>query len=64
MAKNNTDNNKENKKSLIKKIIAAFVAIDIIVGVVFLICYFRGCGLLNRNKSLSSSVSFYKLILS
>ena len=56
MAKNNYDSNKENKKSLIKKILAAFVAIDIIVGVVFLICYFRGCGPFNRNIS-SSSIS-------
>ena len=55
MDKNNSDNNKENKKSLIKKILAAFVAIDIIVGVVFLICYFRGCG--PFNKSTSSSIS-------
>ncbi len=55
MAKNNTDNNKENKKSLIKKILAAFVAIDIIVGVVFLICYFRGCGPFNKNTSSSIS---------
>ena len=57
MAKNNSDNNKENKKSFIKKILAAFVAIDIIVGVVFLICYFNGCGPFNRNIS-SSSISF------
>ena len=55
MAKNNTDNNKENKKSLIKKILAAFVAIDIIVGVVFLICYFKGCGPFNKNTSSSVS---------
>lgn len=56
MAKNNSDNNKENNKSLIKKILAAFVAIDIIVGVVFLVCYFRGCGPFNRNTSSSSSI--------
>lgn len=55
MAKNNSDNNKENKKSLIKKILAAFVAIDIIVGVVFLICYFKGCGPFNKNTSSSIS---------
>lgn len=55
MAKNNSDNNKENNKSLIKKILAAFVAIDIIVGVVFLICYFRGCGPFNKNTSSSVS---------
>ena len=55
MAKNNSDNNKENKKSLIKKILAAFVAIDIIVGVVFLICYFKGCGPFNKNTSSMSS---------
>ena len=57
MAKNNSDNNKENKKSLIKKVLAAFVAIDIIVGVVFLICYFRGCGPFNKNTSSSISSS-------
>lgn len=55
MAKNNSDNNKENNKSLIKKVLAAFVAIDIIVGVVFLICYFRGCGPFNKNTSSSVS---------
>ena len=55
MAKNNSDNNKENKKSLIKKILAAFVAIDIIVGVVFLICYFKGCAPFNKNTSSSVS---------
>ena len=55
MAKNNSDNNKENKKSIIKKVLAAFVAIDIIVGVVFLICYFRGCGPFNKNTSSSIS---------
>lgn len=55
MAKNNSDNNKENNKSLIKKILAAFVAIDIIVGVVFLICYFKGCGPFNKNTSSSIS---------
>ena len=57
MAKNNYDNNKENKKTLIKKILAAFVAIDIIVGVVFLICYFKGCGPFNKNTSSSISSS-------
>ena len=55
MAKNNSDNNKENKKSIVKKVLAAFVAIDIIVGVVFLICYFRGCGPFNKNTSSSIS---------
>ena len=55
MAKNNSDNNKENKKSLIKKMLAAFVAIDIIVGVVFLVCYFKGCGPFNKNTSSSIS---------
>ena len=58
MAKNNSDNNKENKKSLIKKILAAFVAIDIIVGVVFLICYFKGCGPFNKNPSSSMPIIF------
>ena len=42
MAKNNSDNNKENKKSIIKKVLAAFVLVDLIVGIVFLICYFNG----------------------
>ena len=55
MAKNNSDNNKENKKSLIKKILAAFVIIDIIVGVVFLICYFNGCNPFKKNTSSSTS---------
>ena len=57
MAKNNTDNNKENKKSLIKRILTIFVFIDIIVGVVFLICYFNGCNPFKRNASASSLVS-------
>ena len=55
MAKNNSDNNKENKKSLIKKVLAAFVIIDIIVGVVFLICYFNGCNPFKKNTSSSTS---------
>ena len=55
MTKNNTDNNKENKKSLIKKVLAAFVIIDIIVGVVFLICYFNGCNPFKKNASSSIS---------
>ena len=55
MAKNNSDNNKENKKSLIKKVLAAFVIIDIIVGVVFLICYFNGCNPFKKNTSSSIS---------
>ena len=57
MAKNNSDNNKENKKSIVKKVLAAFVAIDIIVGVVFLICYFKGCGPFNKNTSSISSIT-------
>ena len=57
MAKNNSDNNKENKKSLIKKILAAFVLVDLIVGIVFLICYFNGCNPFSRNTSTSSSIS-------
>ena len=56
MAKNNYDNNKENKKSLIKKVLAAFVIVDIIVGVVLLICYFNGCNPFKKNTSSTSSV--------
>ena len=55
MAKNNTDNNKENKKPLFRRILVAFFFIDLIVGVIFLICYFNGCSPFNR--STSSSIS-------
>ena len=55
MAKNNTDSNKENKKPLFRRILVAFFFIDLIVGVIFLICYFNGCGPFNRNTSSSSS---------
>ena len=55
MAKNNTDNNKENKKPFLRRILAAFVIIDIIVGVVFLICYFNGCNPFKKNASSSIS---------
>lgn len=57
MAKNNTDNNKENKKPLFRRILVAFFFIDLIVGVIFLICYFNGCSPFNRNTSSSSSIS-------
>ena len=55
MAKNNTDNNKENKKPLLRRVLVAFVIIDIIVGVVFLICYFNGCNPFKKNTSSSIS---------
>ena len=55
MAKNNTDNNKENKRPLLRRILAVFVIIDVIVGVVFLICYFNGCSPFNKNTSSSIS---------
>ena len=57
MAKNNTDNNKENKKPLFRRILVAFFFIDLIVGVIFLICYFKGCSPFNRNTSSSSSIA-------
>ena len=56
MAKNNTDNNKENKKPLFRRILVAFFFIDLIVGIIFLICYFKGCSPFNRTTS-SSSIS-------
>ena len=55
MANNNSDNNKENKKPLFRRILVAFFFIDLIVGVIFLICYFKGCSPFNRN--ISSSIS-------
>ena len=57
MTKNNTDNNKENKKPLFRRILVAFFFIDLIVGVIFLICYFKGCSPFNRNTSSSSSIA-------
>ena len=55
MAKNNSDNNKENKKPLFRRILVAFFFIDLIVGIVFLICYFKGCSPFNKNTSSSIS---------
>ena len=55
MNKNNTDNNKENKKPLFRRILVAFFFIDLIVGLIFLICYFKGCSPFNRATSSSSS---------
>ena len=57
MAKNNPDNNKENKKPLFRRILVTFFFIDLIVGVIFLICYFKGCSPFNRNTSSSSSIA-------
>ena len=57
MAKNNPDNNKENKKPLFRRILVAFFFIDLIVGVILLICYFKGCSPFNRNTSSSYSIS-------
>ena len=59
MAKNNTDSNKENKKPLFRRILVAFFFIDLIVGIIFLICYFNGCSPFNRTTSSSSSISSY-----
>ena len=56
MAKNNSDNNKENNKPLFRRILVAFFFIDLIVGVIFLICYFKGCSPFNRTTSSSSSI--------
>ena len=58
MAKNKTDDTKENnKKPLWKKVFLGFVFIDAIVGIVFLICYLKGCLPFNNkpNTSLSST---------
>ena len=57
MAKNNTDNNKENKKPLFRRILVTFFFIDLIVGVIFLICYFNGCSPFNNKPNTSSSIS-------
>ena len=57
MAKNKTDDTKENKKPLWKKVFLGFVFIDAIVGIIFLICYLKGCLPFNNkpNTSLSST---------
>ena len=57
MTKNNSDNNKENKKPLFRRILVAFFFIDLIVGIIFLICYFKGCSPFNRTTSSSSSIT-------
>ena len=56
MAKNKTDNTKEKeKKSLWKKAFLGFVFIDTIVGLIFIICYLKGCTPFNKASSISSS---------
>ena len=56
MAKNKTDNTKEkDKKPLWKKVFLGFVFIDIIVGLIFMICYLKGCTPFNKASSVSSS---------
>ena len=56
MAKNKTDNTKEkDKKPLWKKAFLGFVFIDVIVGLIFMICYLKGCTPFNKASSISSS---------
>lgn len=56
MAKNKTDNTKEkDNKPLWKKAFLGFVFIDIIVGLIFMICYLKGCTPFNKASSISSS---------
>ena len=56
MAKNKTDNTKEkDKKPLFKKVFLGFVFIDVIVGIIFMICYLKGCTPFNKASSISSS---------
>ena len=56
MAKNKTDNTKEkDKKPLWKKVFLGFVFIDVIVGLIFMICYLKGCTPFNKTSSISSS---------
>ena len=56
MAKNKTDNTKEkDNKPLWKKAFLGFVFIDIIVGLIFMICYLKGCTPFNKTSSISSS---------
>ena len=56
MAKNKTDNTKEkDKKPLWKKVFLGFVFIDVIVGLIFMICYLKGCTPFNKASSISSS---------
>ena len=56
MAKNKTDNTKEkDNKPLWKKAFLGFVFIDIIVGLIFMICYLKGCIPFNKASSVSSS---------
>ena len=58
MTKNKTDDTKENKKPLWKKAFLGFVFIDAIVGIIFLICYFKGClPFNNKPNTLLSSTS-------
>ena len=57
MAKNKTDNTKEkDKKPLWKKVFLGFVFIDVIVGLIFMICYLKGCTPFNKASSISSSL--------
>ena len=56
MAKNKTDNTKEkDNKPLWKKAFLGFVFIDIIAGLIFMICYLKGCTPFNKTSSVSSS---------
>ena len=56
MAKNKTDTTKEkDNKPLWKKVFLGFVFIDVIVGLVFMICYLKGCTPFNKTSSISSS---------
>ena len=58
MTKNKTDNTKEkDKKPLWKKVFLGFVFIDLIVGIIFMICYLKGCTPFNRTTNTSSTSS-------
>ena len=56
-AKNKTDDTKENKKPLWKKVFLGFAFIDAIVGIIFLICYLKGCLPFNNKPNTSPSIS-------